>query len=195
VPALGLGLVPIALLWQRTARPGPQVPTAALDLAPAERASWSTVLGGRVFVVTAVLLVAAAVLVGVTVTLWSGGIVAAAAVVTAAFGRIDVTADRRGLRLRSSLLGIPFKRIPLADIAAARSERIDPMQWGGWGYRVTPGRAGPLSCCTPARDWWSNDAAAPCSPSRWQIRIHRHGCSPHSRVPPSAPTRGTGRSG
>jgi len=141
VPALVLGLVPIALLWQRTARPGPQAPTAALDLAPAERASWSTVLGGRVFVVTAALLVAAAVLVGVTVTLWSGGIVAAAAVVTAAFGRIDVTADRRGLRLRSSLLGIPFKRIPLADIAAARSERIDPMQWGGWGYRVTPGRA------------------------------------------------------
>lgn len=129
------------MLWQRRVRYGPQVSTTAQDLAPGERASWSSVLESRVFAVTAALLIVAAVVVGITVTAWSGGILAASAVVTAGFGRIDVTADRRGVGLRSSLLRIPLKRIALDDITAARPEHIDPLQWGGWGYRVTPGRA------------------------------------------------------
>jgi hypothetical protein len=141
VPALALGLVPIALMRENPARPGTHVPARALDLRPGERASWSAVLGGRIFVVTAACLTLAAVAVGLVVDHWTGVILAAAAILTAAFARTEVTADQRGLRLRSWLLGFPFKRIPLDDIAEVHTEDIDPMRWGGWGYRVAPGRS------------------------------------------------------
>jgi hypothetical protein len=49
--------------------------------------------------------------------------------------------DRRGLRLTSAVAGVPLKRIPLTDIISAAAEQIDPADWGGWGYRVAPGRS------------------------------------------------------
>lgn len=141
VPALALGFVPIALLRRNAYESGPRVPARALDLEPGERAAWSEIVGGRVFVVTAALLALAAVVVGLVVEPWTGVILAAAAILTAAFGRTEVTADHRWLRLRSWMLGILFRHIPLEDIAGVRAEHIDPMRWGGWGYRVAPGRS------------------------------------------------------
>lgn len=58
----------------------------------------------------------------------------------AAFASIRCTADVRGLRV--CLLGrVPIKRIRLDQMASVSAESIDPMQWGGWGYRVMPGRS------------------------------------------------------
>lgn len=81
------------------------------------------------------------IVVGLVVSPWTAVIVGAAAILTATFGRAEITADPRRLRLRSWMLGIPFKRIPLDDIAAVHTEQIDPMRWGGWGYRVEPARS------------------------------------------------------
>jgi hypothetical protein len=67
--------------------------------------------------------------------------VAAVVIVLVVFSEIRVTADRRGLRVTAGMVRLPIKRIPLDDIADVSAEHIDPMRWGGWGYRVLPGRS------------------------------------------------------
>ena len=57
------------------------------------------------------------------------------------FGRFRVTADWRGLRVVSWLFRIPLKRIRLEDISAVEADELRPMEWGGWGYRISSGRS------------------------------------------------------
>ena len=112
----------------------------ALDLGPTERAAFSTTL--RSTWLTAGLLATTAVL-AVTAATTVPGLWAAAAVtgvLTLFSGRFRVTADRRGLRLVAGLPGVTLRRIALADIARAETTDLDPVMWGGWGYRVMPGR-------------------------------------------------------
>jgi hypothetical protein len=111
-----------------------------LDLGPTERAAYSTTL--RSPLITGVTLASAALVAVLAATIQPGlWLVAAIPLLAAlAFGRIRVTADRRGLRLVAGLVGVPLKRIPLTDIATAEAADINPMDWGGWGYRVLPGR-------------------------------------------------------
>ncbi|WP_405938775.1 DUF1648 domain-containing protein [Streptomyces sp. NBC_00726] len=60
----------------------------------------------------------------------------------AAFARPYVTVDRRGI-IVSGLLPRPRIRIPLDRIEAAASRDIRPLsEYGGWGYRIRPGRSG-----------------------------------------------------
>lgn len=54
---------------------------------------------------------------------------------------MQVTVDWRGLRIVSTLARIPLKRISLDQIAAVEVTEIRPSEWGGWGYRVMPGRS------------------------------------------------------
>lgn len=115
--------------------------TAPMALAPGERAGYVTTLRSPMILgVTA----AAAVLIAVAAAtsapaLWP--LLAVPALAGLLLGEVRVTADRRGVRLTAGLLGVPVRRIPLADITAAGAEHIQPLSWGGWGYRVTPGRA------------------------------------------------------
>ncbi len=143
VPFLLLGLLPGWLLWRRAAAPAfePGAMPAPLDLRPGERAAWSETLGATMFLVVAVAAAGAAVVFGLVGNPVAAGALLVTALLAAAFGRIEITADARGLRLRSWFFGIAFKRIALADIATAHSAQIDPLQWGGWGYRFRPGRS------------------------------------------------------
>ncbi|WP_433830626.1 DUF1648 domain-containing protein [Actinoplanes sp. CA-015351] len=52
---------------------------------------------------------------------------------------LRVTVDRRGLRLTTAVGGFAFKRIALDEITGAEVAEINPIEWGGWGYRVKPG--------------------------------------------------------
>lgn len=63
-----------------------------------------------------------------------------AALVCASFIRLRVSVDWRGLRV-VSLFGIPLKRIALDQVAVVEATEVRPMDWGGWGYRVMPGRS------------------------------------------------------
>ncbi|WP_449372420.1 hypothetical protein [Arthrobacter psychrolactophilus] len=36
---------------------------------------------------------------------------------------------------------IPLKRIKLHEIAAVEVTELRPSEWGGWGYRIMPGRS------------------------------------------------------
>ena len=54
-----------------------------------------------------------------------------------ALARVDVTVDRRGLRVVSAWTRIPVMRVPLARIESAAWEDVSPGQWGGWGLRFS----------------------------------------------------------
>ncbi|MDR7233024.1 hypothetical protein [Agrococcus sp. BE272] len=62
-----------------------------------------------------------------------------AAAVVIGIARIRVVVDADGLRVRSALLGFPLRRIPTARIRVAEARLVEPLHWGGWGYRGLPG--------------------------------------------------------
>lgn len=73
---------------------------------------------------------------------WIGlGTMLASTVVVALIAHLQVSVDWRGLRIVSTLTRIPLKRIRLEDITAVEVTEIRPAEWGGWGYRIMPGRS------------------------------------------------------
>ncbi len=60
------------------------------------------------------------------------------AVAGALLSEIVLRIDARGVHTLWGPFGWPHTRIPLEQIVAARSERIRSVEWGGWGYRVSP---------------------------------------------------------
>ncbi|MFE9536147.1 DUF1648 domain-containing protein [Streptomyces sp. NPDC006691] len=114
-----------------------------LDLAEGEVAGWMRRAPSRVLLgCGAVLLVAGSVL------LYAGGWSHAVgalfgAVVCLAFSCPYVTVDRRGLTARPTVLPWPRIRIPLSDVTRAVSREIKvTAEYGGWGYRMRPGKSG-----------------------------------------------------
>ncbi|PPG75947.1 hypothetical protein C5D25_15625 [Rathayibacter sp. AY1D7] len=120
-----------------------------LPLAAEETGAWSQTLTGPVFAVAAIATAAGAAL--SLATLAAAGatgpaiamavVLGVVALVLLSFSRLRVTADRRGLRVVTTALGIPLRRIPLDTIASAGTAQLRPSEWGGWGYRVMPGRS------------------------------------------------------
>lgn len=63
---------------------------------------------------------------------------AVVAVAGALASEIVVRIDARGVHTLWGPFGWPRSRLALHQITAARAEQIEPLQWGGWGYRVSP---------------------------------------------------------
>jgi hypothetical protein len=55
------------------------------------------------------------------------------------FTSITVAAGPAGLRVRFGPLGLPVIRVPLASIERIEVTDVEPLAFGGWGYRVMPG--------------------------------------------------------
>lgn len=141
------GAVPYALA------PGPAAPEGAtsetIPVGSSEVVAWSHTLTASIFVYATIVVSAIAAI--VTILLLSSGalgstwaapaILLGAAALLASFIRIRVSADWRGLRVVSLLLRIPLKRIPLGRIRRAEAAHLEPGEWGGWGYRIMPGRS------------------------------------------------------
>lgn len=51
--------------------------------------------------------------------------------------QLTVRVDDEGVRAGWGPLRWPGRSIALADIASAEAEEVEPMKWGGWGYRVS----------------------------------------------------------
>ena len=146
------GLLPLVLLPHGTAPPVAAqntTPVTRTALDPTQPAAWSRAISSRLFVfVTAFVLVLGVALFAPLLATQGWGTIgwamipyAGAVVLVAAFCSFRVTADRRGLRVTSTLFGIPLKRIPPESIATVEAAELDPLQWGGWGYRIMPGRS------------------------------------------------------
>lgn len=58
---------------------------------------------------------------------------------TLAFVHVAVTVDAEAVEVRCGHIGLPRRKIRLAEVASAEFvPRITPQQWGGWGYRWRP---------------------------------------------------------
>ncbi|MCA1220834.1 hypothetical protein [Streptomyces sp. 8L] len=58
---------------------------------------------------------------------------------TLAFVHVGVRIDEDCLEVRCGHMGVPRRRIPLAQVLDADfAPRVTPRQWGGWGYRWRP---------------------------------------------------------
>jgi hypothetical protein len=141
------GAVPFAIY------PRPDAPDVSspepLRLAPTETGAWTGSITAGVFVWATVIV--GALTVGIAIALTREGadggaafafiVMLLALVATSSFIRLRVTIDWRGLRVVSWLFRIPLKRIPLPRIRAVESTDLWPSEWGGWGYRISPGRS------------------------------------------------------
>jgi small-conductance mechanosensitive channel len=59
------------------------------------------------------------------------------AVMFYAGARVTVTVDPQGLRARSATVGVRFVSVRLAEASSARVTILEPLRWGGWGYRLS----------------------------------------------------------
>lgn len=116
--------------------PVPAATIPSLGLAPGERATWSEVITLNWMWVVAAIAVAVGVALTFT-TAWPAGIAAAVGGVgaAAAFHRYRIRVGADGVRVEFGVAGWPRVTIPLDRIGTARAEHIEPMKWGGWGYR------------------------------------------------------------
>ncbi|TSD47110.1 hypothetical protein FFI94_013715 [Rhodococcus sp. KBS0724] len=128
--------------WALTARDGataqPPLPTPTLDspLTATERAAWI----GRVNSLWPWILSAGltALTVGTAAysDWWVAAILLAATVMTAAFASVTVRVDNSGLSISS--WGVRWKKIAITRVKSASVDTIRPLEWGGYGYRITP---------------------------------------------------------
>lgn len=122
--------------------PGPGA-VERLDLAEGEVAGWARRAPSRTLCAVGVALLAVG---GVLTYVYDWGRAAApltCGLLILACSCPYVTVDRHGLTTRPTVLPWPRVRIPLADVDRAVSREVKALsEYGGWGYRVRPGRSG-----------------------------------------------------
>lgn len=150
--ALVYGLVPL-LLYPKLDNPAVKVVADAevesVELEPGEIASWSRTITSKMFIVVTIVIIVSLGLLYIPVIIsegiqylhWSVFIGLGAVLLVAAFCMYRVSVDRRGLRVSSWLFGFPIKRLSPEQIAKVEVAQISPGEWGGWGYRISPGRS------------------------------------------------------
>ena len=113
--------------------------SASYTLAPGERATWVGRANSRIILAIGIALG----VVGALGTIWFGGwsvVVAGVGLLMGWTSELLVRVDDRGVSAHFGPVGWPRSRTPLARIEAVRAQQIEPLQWGGWGYRI--GRRG-----------------------------------------------------
>ncbi|MEU9090817.1 DUF1648 domain-containing protein [Streptomyces sp. NPDC048428] len=142
--AFGLGLLLAALLpvGEQPSVHGGDGGGERIALAAGEVAGWARSAGNRWLLPVAVLACG-----GGVVLLFTAGWIAAVpallvGVLLVSFARPYVAVDRRGITV-SGMLPWPRVHVPLDRIEGAVSRDIRPLaEYGGWGYRIRPGRTG-----------------------------------------------------
>ncbi len=119
---------------------GPLAAATVRVLEPGEHPVWERHLFSTVLTV----LTASMVVVGlalIPIVLLAAIIVLVTSLCCLPLSSITTIVDEQGLLVRFGPFGFPSKRIPLAEIAAVQADHIEPIEWGGWGYRDAPGRS------------------------------------------------------
>lgn len=135
--------VPVLALF-RVAAPVPAHEVAPLAVGPDTRVAWRARVGSRWFAVIGAVVVVLGVgtavwtaSAGVTTAVVSGLAMVIAGIAVLVLARVELTVDRRGMRLTSTWTRIPLMRVPLERIESCGWEQVTPGQWGGWGYRIS----------------------------------------------------------
>ena len=106
-----------------------------MDLAEAERAVFVETISAAWMMALGVVLVALAGVLGFVAEWWVGLMLLFSAIPVALLSVFRVQADRHGLGVRSAFLGIRFARVSIDEVQRASVLHVEPMKWGGWGYR------------------------------------------------------------
>jgi hypothetical protein len=69
----------------------------------------------------------------------SAAVLAVVAAVLLTFTSIRAVIGPSGLTVRFGPLGLPRLHVPAEDIVEVRVEQVEPLAYGGWGYRMLPG--------------------------------------------------------
>ncbi|MCX4964738.1 DUF1648 domain-containing protein [Streptomyces sp. NBC_00654] len=140
----GLGLLLARLVpAPQDPRTGPgQLPGERIALADGEVAGWARSAGSWWLPLSTLALLAAAVVLQFAVGWLAAVPLLLLGLALLTFSRPCVTVDRRGLTV-AGLLPWPRVRVPLERIESADSREVDALaEYGGWGYRIRPGRSG-----------------------------------------------------
>ena len=106
-----------------------------LDLAEPAGAVWSGRGTGKVTTVIALGVIA----VGLVVWGWSAVVLVLIGLVVLMFAVVRVTVSERGVVVSLGWWGYPAWRVPIDSISRAEVETVNPIAYGGWGYRLRPG--------------------------------------------------------
>lgn len=113
--------------------------SATIGLAAGEQAVWvggaSNPVGALAGPLAALLMFAGGLFAdgGARWTLMAAAVVVGLAIVWVS--TVRVTASERGLRVAFGPFGFPTKSVPLERIERVEAIQIEPLRWGGWGYR------------------------------------------------------------
>ncbi|MFH8755732.1 DUF1648 domain-containing protein [Streptomyces atroolivaceus] len=142
------GVAAGALAWRLMGagpRPEPSPPAPSLPLAEGEAAAWSRTVVSRALLFPAGAVAAVGGFTAVSGNRWAGLLPLVLGLACSAFAGVRVTVDRRGLTVASTVLPRPRLALPLGSIVDAGSVQVSAMgDFGGWGYRIRPGRRGVL---------------------------------------------------
>lgn len=122
----------------------------AIPIGSTEQVSWSRHVGSAVLPGTGAVLVAAGIVLGVTVWWVAALVLIVIGASMAALGGARVTVDRSGLTVALGLLGRPRVHVPIDDIADVVVADVTAAEFGGIGYRIIPGASGLILRSGPA---------------------------------------------
>jgi hypothetical protein len=105
-----------------------------VTVGPTERIAWVGRASARWLLGLAAAVVVVGVVQAIILSPLTGAIVVVAGVAVASFSSLLVIASPHGVRVRG-VLGWPRVTLPLDRIGSAEAIEVQPMQWGGWGYR------------------------------------------------------------
>ena len=116
---------------------GSESPTAAppLEMSDPDHTVWSGRGVGRLTVLIGIGMIVA----GLVVWGWSGLLLVLIGIVALMFAVVRVTVGQLGAVISLGWWGYPSWKVPIDSISAANVETVNPMAYGGWGYRVRPG--------------------------------------------------------
>jgi len=141
---LAIPLVAALGLWALLSRSSAQTPGDRARSAPdpsAERVTWVGHASSAAALVGAAALLLLAL--GLTWVSWSLALVVAVVAGVVAWGHVlTVRVDNRAITVAWGPGRWPRIVVPIERVERAEAALIDPLRWGGWGYRATPrGRA------------------------------------------------------
>lgn len=132
------GIAAWSLTLRAEQKAGTALPTPTLEtpLSATERAVWIGRARSIWPWILGAVLIAFTVGTGAYSDWWVALILLGSTILVIALASVTVRVDNTGLSVSS--WGVGWKRIALAQITSASVESIRPLEWGGWGYRITP---------------------------------------------------------
>lgn len=111
-----------------------------VEVVPGEAVVWS---GSAVAEQWLVVLAGAIIALGVVLLLvsepWAAGVLVLAGFGVASLLRLRVTVGPAGVVARFGPFGVFRSSVPLTEVSQVTAEVVEPLAYGGWGYRLLPG--------------------------------------------------------